>query len=92
MELDGPPQRVELLNGGHLAARAQLGAAITDPALDVGPGQLAHVAVQQAGEAAVDAQHREVVVDAQAHGRTRRRVHPRGQAAGVDDGDPLGAA
>ena len=91
MELDGPPQRVELLNGGHLAARAQLGTAVTDPALDVGPGQLVHVAVEQAGEAAVDAQHREVVVDAQAHGRTRRRVHPRGQAAGVDDGDPLGA-
>ena len=87
---DGASQRVELLDGGDFAPRAQLGAAVAHPALDVVPAQLSHVAVQEAGEAPVDPEHGEVVIQAEAHCRSRRRVHAGGETARVDDGDPLG--
>ena len=89
--LDGASQGVELFHRGDLTAGAQLGPAVSDPALDVVPGQGVDVAVQEPGEAAVDAQHGEVVVQTQTDGGARGGVHARGQAPGVDDRHPARA-
>ena len=62
-----------------------MGAARSHPRVDVAPRELPNLAFDQAREAALDAEHGEAVVHAQAHGGLGCRVHSRSEPAGVHD-------
>ena len=75
--LQAATDRVQVLDGRHAPADAELGAAAAGPALDVAPVQLLDVAVDQPAEAAVDAEHGVPAVQAEPHrGRRPPRSSP----------------
>ena len=61
---------------GLFAVRAELRSAARRPLIDTQPAELDNVVLQQAGDRVVDGERRVTAREAEANGRTRRRIHP----------------